>query len=163
MSIDRAMSFDRAGRRLTLVTVAIASLALGGCAATVAQRGNVPDPEKLEQLKPGDTKDNVVQLIGSPSTIGTFSDKRWYYISRKTEKTAFFNPNTIDQQVVEVQFDEQDKVLEVKKLNLADAKDVDIVQRSTPTAGKSITVFDQLLGNIGKFNKSGGGGNAVGP
>ena len=103
-----------------------------------------------------------MQLIGSPSTIGTFSDKRWYYISRKTEKVAFFNPNTIDQQVVEVQFDEQDKVLEVKKLNLTDSKDVEIVQRSTPTAGKSMTVFDQLLGNIGKFNKS-GGGNAVGP
>lgn len=162
MPIGRAMSFDRAGRRLTLVAVALASLALAGCATTVAQRGNVPDPEKLEQLKPGDTKDNVVQLIGSPSTIGTFSDKRWYYMSHKTEKIAFFNPNTIDQQVVEVQFDEQDKVLEVKKLNLADAKDVEIIQRSTPTAGKSITVFDQLIGNIGKFNK-GGGGNAVGP
>lgn len=156
------MSFDGARCRLTLATLALAGFALAGCATTVAQRGNVPDPEKLEQLKPGDTKDNVVQLIGSPSTIGTFSDKRWYYISRKTEKTAFFNPNTIDQQVVEVQFDEQDKVLEVKKLNLADAKDVDIVQRSTPTAGKSMTVFDQLIGNIGKFNKS-GGGNAVGP
>ena len=158
------MSFDRAGCRLRNLTVVLAALALAGCAtaATVAQRGNVPDPERLEQLKPGDTKDSVVQLIGSPSTIGTFSDKRWYYISRRTEKIAFFNPNTIDQQVVEVQFDEQDKVLEVKKLNLADAKDVDIVQRSTPTAGKSITVFDQLLGNIGKFNK-GSGGNAVGP
>src|SRR5688572_25462547 len=157
------MSFDRAGRRLTLATIALASLALSGCAATVAQRGNVPDPERLEQLKPGDTKDSVVQLIGSPSTIGTFSDKRWYYISRKTEKVAFFNPNTIDQQVVEVQFDEQDKVLEVKKLNMGDAKDVEIIQRSTPTAGKSMTVFDQLIGNIGKFNKGGGGGNAVGP
>lgn len=157
------MSFDRAGRRLTLATVALASLALAGCATTVAQRGNVPDPERLEQLKPGDTKDSVVQLIGSPSTIGTFSDKRWYYISRRTEKIAFFNPNTIDQQVVEVQFDEQDKVLEVKKLNLADAKDVDIIQRSTPTAGKSMTVFDQLIGNIGKFNKGGANSGAVGP
>jgi len=134
-----------------------AGLALAGCASTVAQRGNVPDPEKLELLKPGDSKDQVVQTIGSPSTIGTFTDKRWYYISRKTEKVAFFNPTTIDQQVIEVVFDEKDKVLEVKKLNLADAKDVEIIQRSTPTAGKSITVFDQLLGNIGRFNKSSGG------
>jgi len=157
------MPIAGAGRRLTLLTVALAGLALSGCATQVAQRGNVPDPERLEQLKPGDSKDQVVQLIGSPSTIGTFTDKRWYYISRKTEKIAFFNPNTIDQQVVEVAFDEQDKVLEVKKLNLADAKDVEIVQRSTPTAGKSITVFDQLIGNIGKFNKGGASGNAVGP
>lgn len=160
------MTFDRASRSLRNLTLAAAaSLALAGCAATatIAQRGNVPDPEKLEQLKPGNSKDEVVQLIGSPSTIGTFSDKRWYYISRKTEKIAFFNPNTIDQQVLEVQFDEQDKVLEVKKLNLADAKDVDIVQRSTPTAGKSMNVFDQLIGNIGKFNKGGASGNAVGP
>ena len=136
----------------------IAALALGACAPTVAQRGNVPDPEKLEQVKPGDTKDKVVQMIGSPSTIGTFSDKKWYYISRKTEKVAFWDPKTIDQQVVEVVFDEQDKVQEVKRLNLADAYDVDPVGRTTPTAGKSITVMDQLLGNIGKFNKAGAGG-----
>ena len=103
----------------------------------------------------GYSKDDVVQLIGSPSTIGTFTDKRWYYISRKTEKVAFFNPTTVDQQVVEVVFDENDKVLEVKKLNLADAQDVDVVDRKTPTAGKTITVFDQFLGNLGRFNKGG--------
>jgi outer membrane protein assembly factor BamE (lipoprotein component of BamABCDE complex) len=62
--------------------------------------------------------------------------------------------------VVEVLFDEQDKVLEVKKLNLGDAQDVDVVDRKTPTAGKTITVFDQLLGNIGRFNK--GSGKAAG-
>jgi outer membrane protein assembly factor BamE (lipoprotein component of BamABCDE complex) len=153
----------RAGQRppiLALAALSLAALALSACAATVAQRGNVPDVEKLEQVKLGDTKDSVVQLIGSPSTIGTFTDKRWYYISRKTEKVAFFNPSTVDQQVVEVLFDEQDKVLEVKKLNLADAQDVDVVERKTPTAGKTITLFDQLVGNLGKFNK--GSGKAAG-
>lgn len=157
------MWFPRAGQRpplSALATAVLAGLALSACATSVAQRGNVPDPEKLEQVKPGNTKDEVVQLIGSPSTIGTFTDKRWYYISRKTEKVAFFNPTTIDQQVIEVAFDEQDKVQEIKRLNLADAQDIDIVQRSTPTAGKSITVFDQLIGNLGKFNKGGAGKGA---
>jgi outer membrane protein assembly factor BamE (lipoprotein component of BamABCDE complex) len=150
-------------RPTAAAVLALGTLALAGCAATVAQRGNVPDAEKLEQIKLGDSKDSVVQLIGSPSTIGTFTDKRWYYISRKTEKVAFFNPTTIDQQVVEVLFDEQDKVLEVKKLNLSDAQDVDLVDRKTPTAGKTITVFDQLLGNLGRFNKnSTGRGGASG-
>jgi len=155
------MRSSRAALRLpkrALAVLALGALTLTGCTATVAQRGNVPDTEKLEQIKLGDTKDNVVQLIGSPSTIGTFTDKRWYYISRKTEKVAFFNPTTVDQQVVEVLFDEQDKVLEVKKLNLADAQDVDVVDRKTPTAGKTITVFDQFVGNLGRFNKSGSGG-----
>lgn len=134
----------------------LTALAIAACSPTVAQRGNVPDVEKLAELKPGDTKDKVVQTIGSPSTIGTFSDKRWYYISRKTEKFGFFDPKTVDQQVVEVLFDEKDKVQEIKKLNLDDAYDVDLVGRSTPTAGKSMTFMDQLLGNIGRFNKGGG-------
>lgn len=136
----------------------VLALAVAACAPTVAQRGNVPDPDRLAELKPGDTKDKVVQTIGSPSTIGTFSDKKWYYISRKTEKVAFFDPKTVDQQVVEVVFDQDDKIQEIKKLNLNDAYDVDVVGRTTPTAGKSITFFDQLLGNIGRFNKSGAGG-----
>ncbi len=158
-SIDRKkaeLDMSSRGFRLLLAGM-VAALALGGCATTVAQRGNVPDPEKLEQIKPGDSKDSVAQTIGSPSTIGTFSDKRWYYISRKTEKVAFFNPSTVDQQVVEVVFDDKDKVVEVKKLNLADANDVDIVDRKTPTAGKSVTVIDQFLGNLGRFNKGSGG------
>ncbi|MGQ0676751.1 MAG: outer membrane protein assembly factor BamE [Rhodospirillales bacterium] len=134
----------------------LAALALGACAPSVAQRGNVPDAEKLAEIKAGDSKDKVVQTIGSPSTIGTFSDKRWYYISRKTEKFGFFDPKTVDQQVVEVLFDQEDKVQEVKKLNLNDAYDVDLVGRSTPTAGKSVTVMDQLFGNIGRFNKGAG-------
>ena len=153
------MQLRRRGVRSAIRNVlpVLAALAFAGCSPTIAQRGNVPDPEKLVEIKPGDSKDKVVQTIGSPSTIGTFSDKKWYYISRKTEKVAFFDPKTIDQQVVEVLFDPDDKVQEIRKLNLNDAYDVDLVGRSTPTAGKSITVLDQLLGNIGKFNKAGGG------
>ncbi len=151
----------RDGARTNNVPAAIAllmALAIAACSPTVAQRGNVPDAEKLAEIKTGDTKDKVVQAIGSPSSIGTFSDKRWYYISRKTEKFGFFDPKTVDQQVVEVLFDDQDKVQEIKKLNLDDAYDVDLVSRSTPTAGKSLTFMDQLLGNIGRFNKGGGKG-----
>ena len=154
------MSPRRAGGHRYIMRAALAAgllLSIAGCAASVAQRGNVPDPDKLAEVKTGDSKDNVVKLIGSPSTVGTFSDKRWYYISRKTEKIAFFNPTTVDQQVVEVLFDDKDKVLEVKKLNLDDANDVDIVDRVTPTAGKKITAIDQILGNLGRFNKPGGG------
>ncbi len=136
----------------------LAALAIGACSPTLAQRGNVPDTEKLAELKPGDTKDKVVQTIGSPSTIGTFSDKRWYYISRKTEKFGFFDPHTVDQQVVEVLFNDKDQVQEIKKLNLDDAYDVDLVGRSTPTAGKSVGLLDQLFANIGKFNKGSGSG-----
>jgi outer membrane protein assembly factor BamE (lipoprotein component of BamABCDE complex) len=154
------MQFRRRGSP-TSVSTAIALLAaasIAACSPTVAQRGNVPDTEKLAELKTGDSKDKVVQTIGSPSSIGTFSDKRWYYISRKTEKFGFFDPKTVDQQVVEVLFDDQDKVQEIKKLNLDDAYDVDLVGRSTPTAGKSITFMDQLFGNIGRFNKPGAKG-----
>ena len=156
------MSFRRVGNLLPAVRFAFfgfALVALGACAASVAQRGNVPDPDKLAEVKTGATKDDVVKLIGSPSTVGTFSDKRWYYISRKTEKFAFFNPSTVDQQVVEVLFDDKDKVAEVKKLNLDDANDVNLVERTTPTAGKKVTALDQILGNLGRFNKPGGGGS----
>ncbi len=69
---------------------------LAGCAATVEQRGNLPTPEKLAEVKPGVTgKDEVIKVLGSPSSVSIFNDKSWYYISRRTGQTAFFEPDVL--------------------------------------------------------------------
>jgi len=98
------------------------------------------------------TKQAVSQLLGTPSSVSTFGDKTWYYISRRTEQTAFFNPQVLDQQVIVVGFDEGGIVRNVQHLNLADSRPVDPSPRETPSAGKELGFVEQLLGNLGKFN-----------
>src|SRR5579864_6332712 len=92
----------------TLRKLAVAFVATGltACAATVDQRGNLPEPEKLAQIQPGTTtREQVVKILGTPSSTGVFEDKNWYYISRRTKQISFFDPDVLDQQVYIVNFD----------------------------------------------------------
>ena len=65
------------------------------------------------QINPGvDDKNRVAELIGTPSTISTFDDRTWYYICKRTETTAFFDPDVIDQEILVVKFDDSGVVAE---------------------------------------------------
>jgi outer membrane protein assembly factor BamE (lipoprotein component of BamABCDE complex) len=161
--INRASPSARAARRdpamaknlrLAAVTLA-AGLSLAACAKTVDQRGNQPTEEKLADIQPGvATKDDVARLLGTPSSIGTFDEKTWYYISKRTEQFAFLTPELVDQQVVAISFDDNGTVTDVKRHGMDDRRDVTPVARSTPAAGKELSFMEQLLGNVGKFNSN---------
>jgi outer membrane protein assembly factor BamE (lipoprotein component of BamABCDE complex) len=141
-------------RRFRLqISCSLGLLALAACAPTVDQRGNLPEPEKLAEIKPGvTTKDGVSHLLGSPSAVSTFNDKTWYYISRKTEQMSFFTPDVLDQQVVAVAFDDGGVVRGVEHLGLADGRTVEPSSRVTPSAGRELGLIEQLVGNVGRFS-----------
>jgi outer membrane protein assembly factor BamE (lipoprotein component of BamABCDE complex) len=130
------------------------ALSLGGCVATVDQRGNLPEADKIAQLQPGSTtRDQVVKILGTPSSTGIFDDKSWYYISRKTKRVAFFDPDVLDQQVYVVNFDGKGVVNSVDHKDLKDGRDIEPAPGATPAPGRELTFVEQVLGNIGRFNK----------
>lgn len=124
---------------------------LAACQPVVANRGNILDQDALAEIKTGSsTREEVATRLGSPTQISTFDEKIWYYIGRRTKQTSFFDPVVTDQKVVEVRFDDQGVVQEVKDLDLSDAKEVSPVARSTPTYGRDDTFIKQLLGNLSR-------------
>jgi outer membrane protein assembly factor BamE (lipoprotein component of BamABCDE complex) len=136
------------------ILIAATASWLAACSPMIDQRGNLPDEDKLAAIQPGvTTRDAVSHLLGTPSSIATFDDKTWYYISRRTEQTAFFAPQVMDQQVIAVAFDEQGVVREVDRHGLADGRPIEPSARETPSAGRELGFFEQLLGNLGRFNK----------
>ncbi|HLN22995.1 MAG TPA: outer membrane protein assembly factor BamE [Patescibacteria group bacterium] len=142
--------------RLCITTALLA--ATSACSPTVDVRGSVLPPERLELVKPGNlTKSDVTALLGSPSSTSNFGDDTWYYINSKVETFAFFKPDEIERQVVQIDFDKDGKVKEVRKLGLEDGKDIATVTRETPSAGRDQSWIEQMLGNVGKFNKAKGG------
>ena len=67
---------------------------LTGCAPRVELSGNLPNTDLLDSIEIGHVnKQEVLKLIGTPSTISPFSGNDWYYVSERTETSAFFNPN----------------------------------------------------------------------
>lgn len=141
------------GMKMRLAPMFAALLTLAAaCAPMTATRGYVPDEVLLGELRPGvHDKNSVASLLGSPSSVGTFDSDTWYYITRKTEQLAFFAEEVTDQQVVAVEFDENGVLKGVQRFTLEDAKDIQLVERETPSRGKELTVLQQIFGNVGRF------------
>src|SRR5487761_376200 len=136
-------------RRLALPAVLAA---LAGCTNPVDQHGNLPEADKLAEIKPGTTdKATVTQLLGSPSAIPEFDDNTWLYISQKTRNLALRKPELIDQEVLAIDFDENGIVRDVEHRALADGEAVVPNPKATPAPGREFTVLEQLIGNFGKF------------
>ena len=123
-----------------------------GCAPQIDTRGNLPDPDAVLEIQPGiDDRSKVATILGTPSTVSTFEDDTWYYVSRRTEQIAFFEPEVVDQQVVMVKFGSDGLVSDMKVYGLEDGQIIEPVERTTPTSGRELTVLQQLFGNIGRF------------
>jgi len=160
-------------RQSFVLLVAVSgAAALVSCAPAVDQRGNLPDPDKLAAIHAGSTtKDEVAKILGTPSSVSVFNnDKSWYYISRRTSQTAFFDPDVLDQQVYIVNFDDQGVVKAIDHKVMEDGKEIAPVARATPAPGRELSFLEQRIGNLGQFNGSiggsasgGGGGTQQGP
>jgi outer membrane protein assembly factor BamE (lipoprotein component of BamABCDE complex) len=156
-------------RPVRLAALGLGLVALAGCNIPTVQRGNLPKADALQQVKPGETdKQTVTRLLGTPSTIPTFDDKTWYYISRETKQIAFLNPEILDQQVIAIRFDDSGIVAGIDHKTLKDAKNITPNPNATPAQGREFTFLEQLIGNFGKFNNSKatntpGGPNTGGP
>ncbi|MCP5369026.1 MAG: outer membrane protein assembly factor BamE [Hyphomicrobiales bacterium] len=130
-------------------------LALGAaaCAPRIDTRGNLPDPDLLADLKPGEiSRNEVEEILGSPSTVAMFEEETWFYVSERTETTAFFAPQVEERQVLILKFNSQGMLSGMRTVGLDASREVDPVDRETPTAGNEMTILDQLLGNLGRFS-----------
>lgn len=145
----------------SLFFAVLAASFLGACGiARIDVRGYVPNDDDLAKLEPGrQSRDEVQQILGSPSSMGVFdAEQSWYYIYRKTSTTAFFEPEVLEQRVVVVHFDRAGTLRDVRRYALEDGLIVDPVTRVTPSPGRELSFLEQLLGNVGKFNRPGGSG-----
>jgi outer membrane protein assembly factor BamE (lipoprotein component of BamABCDE complex) len=126
---------------------------LGACAPKIDVRGNLPDPERLSEITPGDqSRSEVEEILGTPSSIAVFDQETWLYVSQRTETIAFFEPEVKERKVVILKFDKDGIVSAVETLSAENGKRIEPVDRKTPTAGNEFTLIDQLFGNLGRFN-----------
>jgi outer membrane protein assembly factor BamE (lipoprotein component of BamABCDE complex) len=142
--------------RLHAVLLGLVALPLAACTPEVSTHGYRLDQAAFAQLEPGrTTRDETLQLLGSPSSVATFDERVWYYVTQRTERRSFYQEEVVDQQVVTVTFDERDLLTSIDRHDIGDAREVDIVSRETPTSGNELNIFEQFIGNIGRFNPEG--------
>lgn len=138
-------------RPLRLALALACGLALADCGNfnETLQRGYVLQEGALEQIPVGATQEQVLIVLGTPSTVATVSGEAFYYISQTATRAASFLPTTItDQRVVAVYFDRDRRVQRVASYGIRDGKIFDFVSRTTPTAGSDMNFVKQLFSTI---------------
>ena len=139
-----------------LVAVITGGLLLSACTPVVSVHGIEPDPDALAAVSPGQSdKTDVESKLGTPSTVGTFNDEVWYYMSETRSQKAFLDPKIVERKIVAVTFDERERVEDIFTYTEKDGQEIEIVSRVTPTAGNELTILQQLFGNLGRFSSSG--------
>lgn len=138
-----------------LMCAAGAILILTQCTPTISTRGNIVQDDQLSQVHAGtDTVSDVLRKLGSPTTKAPFDDKIWYYFGQETEKKGILDPKITKERIVQVTFDDTGLVTKVEDVP-PHRLDVPYVREKTPSTGNDITVMQQFLGNLGRFNKDG--------
>ena len=120
------------------------ALLLGGCFRETYQRGYIVPEGALEQIPIGSSQEQVLIVLGTPSTVATVSGEAFYYISQRAERPIAFMPQkVVDQRVVAVYFDKNRRVERLANYGLKDGKVFDFVSRTTPTGGKDVRLHQR--------------------
>ena len=138
-------------RRAALCALILAlGLPLSGCfLGETFQRGYVLPDGALEQIRLGASQEQVLIVLGTPSTVATVSGEAFYYISQTATRAASFLPTTItDQRVIAIYFDRDRRVARVAAYGIKDGQVFDFVSRTTPTAGSDLNLVKQLLSTV---------------
>ena len=145
----------RFGVSTSITTLAGVCLLAAGCAGQVNTYGDRLEADRLAKIRPGvQTKEDVSQILGSPSSTSVFGEESWYYISDLVETRSIFDRETKDRQIVTIRFNNDGVVSQVDAFGLERGKEVELVERETPSFGESVTLVNQVMGNLGRFNRA---------
>ncbi len=142
------------GVSVKLALAAALSLSLGGCLGYDGEvvHGYQSGPQTLDQVKVGASAEQILTLLGTPTTTSTVGGDAWYYVTQVTDRgIAFMQPHLVDQHVFAVYFDKNKKVERVANYGIQDGKVFDFVSRTTPTAGAESTFLKGMFINLLHF------------
>lgn len=127
--------------------------ALAGCSiGEELHRGYVIDERAVAQVKPGIGPEEVLKLLGTPSTVSTVGNKTWYYISQTSSRTLqFMGESVTDQRVTAVYFTPGFKVERIALYGIQDGRVFDFISRRTEAGGQEANFLTQLFRGLGTF------------
>jgi outer membrane protein assembly factor BamE (lipoprotein component of BamABCDE complex) len=130
----------------TIAAMALMCAALGACVGEQFQKGYILPPGALEQIPIGASQDQVLIVMGTPSTVATLNGEVFYYISQRSErKVAFMNQKVVDQRVIAIYFDKNRQVQRLANYGLQDGKIFDFISRTTATSGQELSYLTPLF------------------
>lgn len=126
------------------------SLSLGGCWHKTQTHGHVIKQNQIDRLKVGvHDRMGVANIMGTPSAVGTFQDKTWYYISEKVAPQVFTKEEVEDREIVILDFGDDGKLASISFKGKEDGQKIEPNTNKTDTQGQKLGVVDQVFQNLG--------------
>jgi outer membrane protein assembly factor BamE (lipoprotein component of BamABCDE complex) len=141
---------------LLIVAAGALALALGACSmgsgmalTSTKVEGYQISQDALAQIRPGQSQDLVVVVLGSPQVQNAFNEgTAWYYVQTKVSQTAFGMTSVIDRTVLAVYFDKNKKVADKALYTLKDGKVITIEGRKTQGYGEDKSFLQSIMDSI---------------
>lgn len=133
------------------------SLLLSACSNDLflVHNGNMPANEKISEIRMGQSKQDVMNILGAPSLTTGLSDDHWIYMASTVKKVAFFRPEELDRKVLAISFD-NGQISKIEKLSLADGNNFKIDTHTTQTTEQEQGFFRKYFGGVGSYMPFGG-------
>ena len=157
-------------RTALLGLLATTSLALAACGPNAGgfklatssgmneefKRGFVADDALISQIKVGMDVQQVLSILGTPSTTSTVGNRTFYYISQTVYRRFQFQELTVvDQTVLVIFFNKSFKVERIANYGLQDGVIFDFISRTTATGGEEQSFLRNLFRGVTRFNPLG--------
>ena len=128
----------------------------------VTHNGNMPSEERIAKIEKGTSKEDVIQILGTPSTIASFDGNTWIYMSSDIKRVAFFSPKEIDRNILRIKFDNNGNVASIARLNKGNGVDLTPSTEKTDVKGQQPGFFQKYFGGVGQYNPFAGQSGANG-
>ena len=94
------------------------------------------------------TKNEIVQLLGSPSTTSNFDDEQsWIYISSEFKKFVFLDGSNTDQKILILSFN-QNTLKNKELLSKNDINNIEYEETLTDSRGKKVNWIKEFFTNL---------------
>ncbi len=126
---------------------------LVGCSSRIDHRGKLPDLTEVAKIKADQyTKEDVLRMLGSPSSTTLFDENTWIYYYKVTESLSFFAPQPLEQKLILIRFNMSDKVKEVL-IKTTPEEEINPSTDVTPSVGHERPLLHQIFGNFGRAGR----------
>ena len=131
-----------------------AAFLLSACSSDlfITHNGNMPSNERIAKVKVGNTKNEVINKLGAPSSVVSLDQNTWIYMSSDIRRIAFMTPKEVKRDVLTIEFDKNNKVQKISRLNKDNEVEVDVCDDKTETLGHEPGFFEKFFGGIGSYS-----------
>jgi len=133
------------------IIFAILFFQLNSCGLKVVENhGQIYEKNiNFKELQVGKTTRNeIVQLLGSPSTTSNFDDEQsWIYISSEFKKFVFLDGSNTDQKILILSFN-QNTLKNKELLSKNDINNIEYEETLTDSRGKKVNWIKDFFSNL---------------